>query len=220
MTAHASTEMLSAYLDRELAGGEVRHLERHLEDCPRCREHLESLSRVVGNLRRLERAAPPPLLAGAVARRVALEGRPRGLVEKLEGQLSGQPLQSNVLLYFALILALAAIVYFFTAGVDFLEHRSIPVVVASPEASAEFERLRELRAAGRAEVAGRIFLLEGGVWRQEGLADPEPAAEMTAASEEGRALLDRHPELADLLATGRAVVLEDGGRVVRLTAGE
>lgn len=145
MTAHASAEILSAYLDRELPAPKVDRLEEHLEDCPRCRAHLDSLTRVVGHLQRLERTAPPPILADRVARRVNLErarvvGR-GGMVERIESKLGRVPVQSSILSTFSLVFALAAILYLFALAVEQIELKRIPVLVATPE---------DLAAAGTA----------------------------------------------------------------------
>jgi hypothetical protein len=220
MTVHETAERLSAYLDRELPPPQTQQLERHLEACSDCRRHLESLRRVVGQLERLERRAPPPLLAGEVARRVALEGRPRSLVERLESRLVGRTLESSTLTTFALVLALAVIGFLFVDTVEKIERKKIPVVVASPEASAEFSRQHEIAVGTRVEAAGRMFVLREGAWRQEGFETVEPETDLDAASEAGRALLERHPGLAPLLTEGRAVVLEEGGQVVRLSRAE
>jgi RNA polymerase sigma-70 factor (ECF subfamily) len=52
-------ERLSEYLDGELESGICAETETHLEDCPPCRDFLESLRRTVGILNRLP-AEPVP----------------------------------------------------------------------------------------------------------------------------------------------------------------
>jgi len=215
VSAHLPIESLSAYLDRELPRSRAEAVESHLDDCPRCRAHLKSLSRVVDRLQGLERVAPPPLLAGDVARRVTLERRPRTLVERLESGLTGQPFQSQILNTFALVMALAAMVYVFAVGLDHLERKKIPVVMATPEASVEFTRQHEIAIGLRSEVADRVFRRDGGLWREDG-ASGEPAAVLAASSEEGLAVLDRNPELEVLLGQGEPVILRDGDRVVKV----
>lgn len=216
---HPTTEMLSAYLDRELKEGRMEELAGHLEACQACRHRLGSLERVVDRLQGVERAAPPALLAGQVARRVALEERTRGLLERLEGHLSGNPLQSNVFLTFALVFAFATMIYVFAHGVDRIERKRIPVRVASPEMSKEL--LRQHRVAVEPAPAGgveeRVFergdLAEP--WRERGVEGP-PRERVAVSSEEGLALLERHPQLSVLLAAGGSVILDDGGRVVEV----
>jgi len=222
MSAHVTTERLSAYLDRELPDRRAQEVERHLEDCSHCRRNLDSLSRVVHRLQGLERAAPPPLLAGDVARRVALEGRPRTLVERLESRLTGKPLQSQIFNSFALVMALAGIVYVFAFGLDLIERKRTPVRVVTPEASAEFFRQHEIAIGLRSELEDRVFYREGEMWREQGAAG-EPELEIAASSPEGLAVLERNQELAPLLGQGQAVILRDGadpsgagGRVVKI----
>lgn len=45
MDCHQAGELLSLHLDRELSSGESRNVDRHLEQCPDCRLHLEELER-------------------------------------------------------------------------------------------------------------------------------------------------------------------------------
>lgn len=222
MSSHPTTENLSAYLDRELPDGLMEEVAGHLEACPACRQRLGSLEHVVGHLQGLERAAPPALLAGQVARRVALEERPRGVLERLESHLSGNPLQSNHLLTFALVLAFATMIYVFAHSVDRIERKRIPVRVASPEVSAELLRQHRVAvgepAGGEASPTGeRLFERgsQGEAWREQGV-EGAPEARVAVSSEEGLALLERHPQLSVLLAAGGSVILDDGGRVVEV----
>lgn len=218
MSAHVTTENLSAYLDRELPDRRVREVERHLEGCSSCRANLDSLSRVVHRLQAIERVAPPPLLAGDVARRVALDRQPKSLMERLESRLTSRPLQSQIFNTFALVMALAAIVYIFAFSADLIERKSVPVRVVSPEASKEFLRQHEISIGMRSEQDGRVFHREGDLWREEG-ASGDPETEIAASSTEGLALQERNPELAPLLGQGQPVILRDGGpegRVVKI----
>jgi anti-sigma factor RsiW len=41
--------MISAYVDGELEAGARRRLEAHLQECPRCREELEEVQRLVAH---------------------------------------------------------------------------------------------------------------------------------------------------------------------------
>lgn len=212
MSAHATTARLSAYLDRELPAPEARRVEEHLADCPHCRSELESLTRVVGHLRRLERSAPPPVLAGRVARHVAIERERRGhgsLVQRLERRLARFELDSPVFTTFAVVLALASILYLFSASLQVIEHRRIPVRVAAPGPPV---------LGPRAEAAGLTFELRRDVWWQLGLSEAIEVDETYLTNGPGgRWLLERHPDLGTLLGRGQVVVLrDDGGRVVAI----
>jgi anti-sigma factor RsiW len=53
---------MSDYLDGELASTRHRRMERHVTECPECRQLLAMLRRIVGALHRL----PPPVGADAL----------------------------------------------------------------------------------------------------------------------------------------------------------
>jgi anti-sigma factor RsiW len=91
MSYHATAEALSAYLDEALRGPDLQALESHLVECDECQDRLNGMQRVVVALQQLERAAPPPALGIQLQRRVALEDRPRGLVERFEAHLQRLP---------------------------------------------------------------------------------------------------------------------------------
>jgi anti-sigma factor RsiW len=63
---------MSDYLDEELAASRRRFMERHVEECPKCRRVLGTLRRMVGALRRV-----PPPAGGADARQIAASVRRR-----------------------------------------------------------------------------------------------------------------------------------------------
>jgi predicted anti-sigma-YlaC factor YlaD len=74
-------ERLSAYLDDDLGRVTRRLVKRHLSRCEMCRSALRTLSRVIEQLRALERAEQPP-------------GRPQvdAIVERIRGEaLEGPP---------------------------------------------------------------------------------------------------------------------------------
>ena len=79
---HAGAELLSAYLDGEVAREQRSGVENHLEECSLCRLQLDGLRRVAATLRRLERAAPPPVLDVLVRRRIALDEAPKGIASR------------------------------------------------------------------------------------------------------------------------------------------
>jgi predicted anti-sigma-YlaC factor YlaD len=71
-------DRLSAYLDDDLGRVARRLVERHLSRCEMCRSALRTLSRVVEQLRSLERAEQPP-------------GRPQvdAIVDRIRGEARG-----------------------------------------------------------------------------------------------------------------------------------
>jgi anti-sigma factor RsiW len=222
MTAHATAETLSSYLDGELASPDRAAVERHIAACPGCRGRLDSLRRVVDNLRRIERAAPPPTLAQHVQRRVALEGDGGSLVARLEERMRRLPVASSLGTSFAVVLALAAILYLYAHGLDRRGDRSVPVVVPSREAAREFAAANAHRDPASVRLDGVVFVLEGGRWVEGGLVGPlatgavAVAETVDPASEAGTAGLAGRPELAARLAGGEAAVVRDGDRAVEL----
>ncbi len=223
--AHLSEELLSAYLDGELKETKAQKVERHLEACSGCRARIDGLRRVVRSLARLERAAPPPVLARRVERRIALEGRGSSMFERLEDRLQGLPLDSPMVATFAVVLALGVIIYAFSHHVA--HHRGdVSLQMASPEA---VEGLME--EIGAVEIDGRHLERRGEAWVEEGLAGAEPdeaaTTEATASaveviafdSVEGAAVRAEHPWVEELLTlTGAAAVefRDDDAGAVRL----
>lgn len=211
MSRHATAEVLSAYLDDELEEVESREIADHLERCTDCRARFASMRRVVTTLRRMERRAPPPLLAENVERRMSLDGRRASTLERLEDHLRDMPQSSSLFFTFALVAALAVIVYLFAHGVE-RSQRPRTALVLAPQVEAPTGEVRETR-----EVAGRTFDLIDGVWWERGLEQPVADFHVTTDSPAGREVLALHPELAEL---GRRVVLRIEGSVVELRAGE
>lgn len=67
-------EHVTGYVDGELGAAETRHLQVHLESCPRCRDQVDSERRLRSRLAALP---APPLPSGLEARvRSQLRGRP------------------------------------------------------------------------------------------------------------------------------------------------
>jgi negative regulator of sigma E activity len=73
MSGHISLESLSAYLDGETGASEALRLEAHLAGCAPCSSRLEATRRLVGGLRALRPAPPPPDLPARVHGRIAAE---------------------------------------------------------------------------------------------------------------------------------------------------
>lgn len=150
---HLDVELLSTYLDEELAPEETQAVERHLRACPQCEERLSGLRRSVESLRVLGRAVPPAEVLLAVERKVAAEPRRApglriagALVDRLEGWLRWPALRPGFA--GALVVVLAAGVTLVYLGFGRQEPRSavpdaeglriafapLPSPVASPTA--------------------------------------------------------------------------------------
>jgi anti-sigma factor RsiW len=63
---------LSAYVDSDLVAHAAARVQRHVRECPECREALRTLERMLGRLRRLPPVADTetPDIASAVRRRL------------------------------------------------------------------------------------------------------------------------------------------------------
>lgn len=214
---HATTDLLSAYLDGELPAGDGERVAAHLGRCPSCRAELDSLRRVVDTLRRLDRAAPPPALEQHVARRIALEGNRTGLLARFEDEVARFRPRIAILMPFTLVFALATMLYFFAQTLVEIENRGPAIVVPPPEAARAFREpgapAGEVRSAG-----GRSFRRAGDAWLEIDLAPGAVPREVAAGSEEAAALRREHPWLDELLAEAQAVVLIEGGEPVRVHA--
>lgn len=219
LASHVSDDLLSAYLDGELPRAKIPEVEDHLSSCPNCRARLDGLRRVVRSLARLERAAPPSVLAQRVERRIALQQRDASFVDRLEGRLRGLPLDSPMVATFAVVLALGVILYLFAHQVA--HHRGdVSLRVAAPEAA---EGL--LRDFETVEIDGRHLTRRGDLWLEDGLADAASEAPVRAVSQiaydstEGEALRAEFPWIEELLTLTGASAVEfelDEDEVVRL----
>lgn len=201
----ADENLLSGYLDGELDAAEERAVEDHLASCPGCRAHLDGLRSVVARLHGLQRATPPAALGRAVARRVALEARPVGLLGRLEAALRRLVVDPATLLSFGTVMALVAIAAVFVASVE--ESRGRPVAA---EPGADWSGVELVSVV----VGGRVFEREGAVWRELGAG--EAARSVAAGSPEGEAILGELPRLRGLLEGAEGIVLVTGEGTVRL----
>ncbi len=66
-------ELLGAYLLGELTVEEERGLERHLEECSRCRSEMDRVRQTHEHLRKLAASEPPPELKARVLAQVRSE---------------------------------------------------------------------------------------------------------------------------------------------------
>ena len=230
MTAHAKAETLSAYLDERLVEEETRELEEHLARCDSCHSRLEGMRSVVSSLRRLERFSPPSTLDQMVARRIALSGKEKSFLDRLEEGMSGFQRQSSMLSIFCVVIALVLIVYFFLSAVVEQNNSTIPVVFESPpEAQEEAPEVagQVLQLQGdewvlmgeegsRMQLSGKVLVRQGERWIEDGV-DPETVTRsITWDSAAGGELLQEHSWIAPLADLKSAVVLRVDGEVVEI----
>ncbi|MDA8016376.1 MAG: hypothetical protein MPN21_02910 [Thermoanaerobaculia bacterium] len=214
----ARQELLSAYLDGELRPDEEKGVEDLLEQEPAAREQLEGMRRVVGHLRHVERMAPPQTLDMAVARRVALEGEHRSLLDRIEDGMGGmsRAKQGNLFFLFALVVALAVIILLFSQGLQRSQDSLIPVVFEDPSKLED----ADLTTALQVVVGGALFRRHEGqhrgvLWVEDGLEVDAEAELVLLGSERAEELLTRYPELKGIAMLGH-VKVEVAGRILEL----
>ncbi|MEM1176904.1 MAG: hypothetical protein AAGM22_01050 [Acidobacteriota bacterium] len=209
--AENPVELLSAYLDDQLPSDEATRVEALIESDPELREQLAGLRAVSTDLGHLERLAPPPTLGQDVARRIKLAGEQRSLLDRIEDGLSGVQQQSNIFLMFAVIFALASIMYFFFHGLE--RNQLTPITFVDP---AEAPHATDLESATTLFVAERLFRRHGDLWAEEGLAPEAFADARPIDAAQLEATLAQHPELRGTAQLG-TVILRLDGEVIKLT---
>lgn len=195
MTHHSSVEQLSIYLDDRLDEPERRRVEGHLAECEDCRRRLAGMRRVVQGLERLERTAPPPQLAHQVEQRIGFEAGRQGLLDRVERRLNLMMAQPSILPTFALVVALAAIVYLFAYGLERYQQRGVPVILEPPAGNVE----QEPAESREVEVDGRVFTPRDGGWQEMGSMGAAPTLVLDLTTTAGRSQwIERYPELGRL----------------------
>lgn len=241
--SHPSVERLSTYLDERLVEAERRRLESHLEECSECHQRLQGMRRVMQRLETLDQQAPPPHL-GLLLRRLAAQQATRPtLVDKLEKGARRFTVQATVAPVFAVVLALALIIYLLSWGIHRQEHGNIPVILETEPMSAAEEAPVAEEMAARSEVgarvgavsapasenapekrdrqperrrAGRTFVRHGETWIEEGL-DLEGAVDQLSFDDSVvQSWVQIYPELGELQSLGGTIRLRVEGRVVEI----
>lgn len=223
MNRHADTELLSAYLDDEVALSEARSLEAHLAVCESCRVQLEGMRRTIHRLEAIERPAPPPWLAQRVRHHAAEAAAHPSLWEQVRRTVLQFSLPTRLSSALSVALTLPVLVFLLAHGVDEQERvrlleadavQAAPAVLRLPTTRSIITVTEEDILVTTSEVAGRTFMREedGEIWVQAGLVGREPEARVTTTSPEGRALLARYEGLRDLIADGSRVMLLDDHR--------
>jgi len=212
MKRHLSTEQLSAYLDDEVGHAESREVDVHLASCPACRARLSSMRRLIVEIRRLERPAPPPDMAYQVKVQVAAQGEVRTLRSRVQDFFRSLVFTPSFRTAAAMGLAVALVV-------GFQAWQRVPPVEGEPEVMTIRTTFGDPPLGlpeTTSEVGGLEFVWSGDRWVQKGLEWKQPEARFVVASPEGQAMLSKYTDLELLLE-------EDGARVVmqyRLTTVE
>lgn len=196
---HLTVDELSAYLDEELLAPERLGVETHLEDCTDCRERLDGLRSVALGLRSVERLSPPPLLEHSLKRQLSLVDReePAWRRAPVVGRL-----QSNLLLLFALVIALALMVALFSDALSRVGHGG-STIVAPPSGGVGFPAYEDAGVVRLEVIRNRVFEVERETWRERGVGAVERWLSVEQASE----LAAREPVLFELWSDGAATVV-------------
>ncbi len=212
--SHCTASQLSMYVDAELRSSELQRVELHLVDCESCRDRLEGLGKLVGELRRLERATPPSELGHRVERAVHFPSSASRWWENGETWASSWLRPPTVAPLFGVVLALAVLVYLASVYGARQNARGTRLVIPpSVEGSAAAEPPTgsgELQP-GVVYWADRVFLRRGNGWRESGLPEIEPVTVLDLAVVSGIEL--------DPLVTGPLagpVRMRLGGEVVEV----
>lgn len=212
MKRHLATEQLSSYLDGEGGHAETREVEVHLASCPACRARLSSMRRLVVEIRRMERAAPPPDMAYQVKTQVAALGEVRTLRSRARDLFRSLALQPSFRTAAAMGLAV-------TVVFGFLAWQNVPPVGAQDVEVHLGEPPLGLPET-TSEVGGLEFVWSGDRWVQKGLEWKRPEARVMLASPEGQAMINKYTDLELLLEdAGSRVVMQYRLATVELTKG-
>lgn len=219
MKRHLSTEQLSSYMDGEVGHVETSEVEVHLASCPACRARLGSMRRLVAEIRRMERAAPPPDLAYQVKAQVAALGEVRTWRSRARDLFRSLVLQPSFRTAAAMGLAVAVVF-------GYLGWQNVPPVPVPNGPRPEIVKVRMTFGdtplslpETTSEVAGREFVWSGDRWVQKGLEWSTPETRVMLASPEGQAMINRYSDLMLLLTDGSRVVMQYRLATVELSNG-
>lgn len=230
---HPILEVLSSLLDDELGADERLQVESHIESCGECRNRLDRLRRVVQTLADLESAAPPAQLGHSVRRALVATGNPQNLRARLETAASRWIVPAATLSTFAVVAAMAIIVYLLAWGLGEVDRaRQVsgeglsdrPPLQHGP-ASAIGSGSSRVEGRGSAEsgpsslmreIAGINFVRRGDVWEQQGLEGSQAGRTIDAGSQAGQEWLRSHPDLSELAQLGGAVRVRVGTEILEL----
>ena len=217
MKRHLSTEQLSSYMDDEVEHAESREVEAHLASCPACQARLSSMRRLVVEIRRMERAAPPRDLVHQVRAQVVAQGAPRTLRSRARDFFRSLVFEPSFRAAAAMGLTLAVVVVW-------LAVQEVPPV--PPPAGTQILTVKTHFGEPplglpetTSEVAGLEFVWAGDRWVQKGLEWKRPETRVVVASPEGQDMISQYSDLMLLLTDGSRVVMQYRLATVELSKG-
>lgn len=205
---HATAELISAYLDDVLAAPERERLERRLAAEPELRAELESMRQLVLGLRALPRIEPPFELESTLVRHLTLADERPGLGARLERRLGRAAGQPAIAVTFAVVLAIATMIFVLARTVQPGVIGRIPVDLDPPSPAAP-----ALASAVKKTAHGTFHLVDE-VWIAADVIGP-PDRIVAADRPEVVEMLAGDPELASLLEQ-RPVRLRVEGEIWQL----
>ncbi len=209
MSDTATLELLSRFLDGDVDEAERRRAEELLESDDEARRIYDGLTRVRGQLAALPETEAPPHLGALVRQRVASETLETTVWNRLERQIRRWLFDPSFLPAFAVLVALAAMIYVLAQGLARVEQAHEPLILSAPEGT-EFPQ-------DRTAIGAREFVREDDRWIEVGLTSADDPARVLAGEELEAWLADR-PELEGLRELGQVVLTADD-TVVRLDFG-
>jgi len=225
MNRHLTTELLSAYLDSELALAETQRVELHCDRCADCRERLIGLRRASRDVASLGSAALPAALRAQIRGRVAAAPRPmRQLwLARLRRflEVPAHPAwRSATAALFGLVACTLVVSQVVNRGPRVgvsrapLHRETVETILGEPPLGA-------VQTTTTGEVDGLKFVwTEEAGWVQKGLEGERPETSVDVASPQGRELLRRFNDLQVLLADGDSVVLRYNLETVEIRSGK
>jgi hypothetical protein len=136
MTCPKAKRLFSPYLDGRVSGAEMLALQRHLQVCPNCNRHYESLRQTQQLLMSVGRPKAPEDLAlrlrVAISHQVAEATRPpfQGLLVRLENSLRAHMVPATAGFLSALLIFGVAMVYF-VAPSSLRANNDVPLVMVN-----------------------------------------------------------------------------------------
>lgn len=207
MNAHPTVDLLSAWVDGELAGAERREVEEHLGDCGHCRGRVADFDRLAVALRSLEAAAPPAELGATVLRLASAEARRLHAPRRRAPQAAlaaPPPLAMGVAVLAALAVAVVWFAYQKAAGEA--AHRGAPWQVGPAVQAGD----------APAPPVRRQWVHRAGCWVELGTDPGAVARKLQAADPDVEAIAGEVPELRHWLERGERLVLRWRGETVEV----
>ncbi len=201
MSAHATAQDLSLFIDRELSPARSRWLESHLDECDQCQERYLSTRQLVDGLRGLERVAPPSTLGMTVRQHRLSIGHSR-LRQRLEKSWKRWP-DPMILGYLGVVVALGVMALAVSRANQQSEDASTVI----------FAPIESEQRLSRSHLES-FTVIDEGTWIEPGITVEQEVAASSATADQALQALSR---LGERVPAGTKVVVATvGSEVVRI----